>query len=542
MRGFKWAALVAVLALAVFMVLRLTGGNAGGNGTKEEDLKVALDSDIERLNPLTIKNPKTFIVSWQIFEGLLALDGEGNIVPRLAAEWSSEDNKTWRFTIREGVRFHQSPIFGDSEQSREVTAEDAVASYTAFCGADAYPAFLLTDILAGCSDYNSGKANTVSGIRQTGPMTFELVLTQPEPFFLHRLSTAWIAIFPKEALDPANRDTWGLSQVVGTGPFQLGSNSESAVLLSRNPDYWGGGGSGEVRNISFRVIKNDQARLDAIRNGSIDLMFLPPNLFPATLAPGGGLKDDLAADLNLIKYGTFNSHMIGFNVGTLDDVHLRRAMSLGIDREAIIDTLFFGNARISGGTVPLIMKDYKSLILSDSLYDQAEAKRELALSSYDGRAIELLVHDQASSEQIGQLVQSQLKGVGINIALTKVDFNTAITRMVQGEAPAFSMYFDYVFSTPELVLLNMFDSKKRPVPNFWQYANPAIDAELAGLRNLEPVASRAKSAQIEEMVVNEAPAAFLFQLDSLLLMRKDRKAVTVNAHGHFDFAALESGE
>jgi ABC-type transport system substrate-binding protein len=538
MRASKWAALAVVLALAAFLIFRLVGGA----GTTEGEIKVALDAEVERLNPLTIKNPKTFIVSWQIFEGLLGLDEQGDIVPQLATEWSSEDHKTWRFTIREGVRFHKSPIFGGSDQSREVTAADVVASYTAFCSADAYPAFLLSDILAGCADYNSGKADTVSGIRQTGPMTVEMELTQPEPFFLHRLTTAWIAIFPKEALDAANRDTWGLSDVVGTGPFQLTSNSDSAVALSRNPDYWGVDSSGTIRSISFRVIKNDQARLDAIRNGTVDLMFLPPNLFPAALATNGGLKDELSSDLNLIKYETFNSHMIGFNVGTLADVHLRRAISLGIDRKAIIDTLFFGNAQISGGTVPLIMKGYEPRISPASLYDPARAKSELGLSNYNGKAIELLVHDQASSEQIGQLVQSQLKKVGIDITLTKVDFNTAISRMVQGEAPAFSMYFDYVFSTPELVLLNMFDSKKRPVPNFWQYANPAIDAELTNLRNLEPNTSRAKSAQIEEAVVNEAPAAFLFQLDSLLLMRKDRTPVTVNAHGHFDFASIGAGE
>jgi ABC-type transport system substrate-binding protein len=538
MRASKWVALALALAVAVLLVFRFSGGA----GTTEGEIKVALDTEVERLNPLTIKSPKTFTLSWQIFEGLLSLDAEGNIVPHLATEWSSKDNKTWRFTIRKGVRFHESRIFGTPDQSREVTAADVVSSYTAFCGADAYPAFLLTDILTGCADYNSGKAGTVSGIRQTGPMTVEMELTQPEPFFLHRLTTAWIAIFPKEALDAANRDTWGLSDVVGTGPFQLASNSESAVALSRNPYYWGGDSSGTVRSISFRVIKNDQARLDAIRNGSVDLMFLPPNLFPAALAPNGGLKDELASDLNLIKYGTFNSHMIGFNVGTLDDVHLRRAISLGIDRKAIIDTLFFGNAQISGGTVPLIMKGYETRISPTSLYDPARAKSELRLSSYDGKAIELVVHDQASSEQIGQLAQSQLKKVGIDITLTKVDFNTAITRMVQGDAPAFSMYFDYVFSAPELVLLNMFDSKKRPVPNFWQYANPAIDAELANLRNLGPNTSRAKSAQIEEAVVNDAPAAFLFQLDSLLLMRKDRTPVKVNAHGHFDFASIGAGE
>ena len=232
--------------------------------------------------------------------------------------------------------------------------------------------------------------------------------------------------------------------------------------------------------------------------------------------------------------------MIGFNVTKLTDVHLRRAISLGIDRKNITDTLFYGNARINGGAVPLAMNGYNSKIPVGSLYDPAEARLELAQSAYRGEEIELLVHDQASSEQIGQLVQAQLKAIGVNIRLTKVDFNTAIARMVQGEAPMFSMYLDYVFSTPELVLTNMFASEKRPVPNFWQYSNPAIDAQLQALRTQKAAESLSRSAEIEEAVTRDAPAAFLFQLDSVLLERKNLGPVSVNAHGHFDFARLGS--
>jgi ABC-type transport system substrate-binding protein len=234
--------------------------------------------------------------------------------------------------------------------------------------------------------------------------------------------------------------------------------------------------------------------------------------------------------------------MIGFNVTNLPDVHLRRAISLGIDRKKIVDTLFFGNARINGGTVPSAMQSYVSKIPVDSLYDPAAAKRELAQSTYRGQDIELLVHDQAGSEQIGQLVQSQLRAIDVNIHLTKVDFNTALGRVVKGEAPMFSMYFDYVFSAPELILVNMFASDKRPVPNFWQYSNPTIDTELTGLRTIiDTKQSLTRSAEIEAQVVEEAPAAFLFQLDPVLVERKGLAPVTVNAHGYFDFARLGGG-
>lgn len=536
MRAWKWLGVAAVLLVLAYAVVRYTNRP----DDQGKPLVVALDSEVERLDPLTIKSPKTFIVAWQVYEGLLGLDKDGNIIPKLARSWATTDSRTWHFELRNGVRFHDSPLFGANGKGRAVTADDVVASLTAFCSAAAYPAFLLTDILEGCADYNTGKATTVSGITKLGTSSVELRLIKSEPFFLRRLTTAWIAIFPREALTEANKDKWGFDLAVGTGPFQMDRNSPGEVRLIRNPDYWDPTAKGSVNNISFRVIKNDQTRLDAVRSGSVDLMLLPPSLFPAAMDPSGKLKTQLAEGVQVIRYATYNSHMIGFNATVLPDVHLRRAISLGINRDALISTLFYGKAVATGGTVPPAMKSFVSRIPPNSLYEPAAARAELAQSSYKGEPIELLVHDQASSEQIGQLVQGQLKALGIQIKLNKVDFNTAIGRMVKGDAPMFSMFLDYVFSSPELILINMFSSEKRPVPNFWQYSNPAIDARLAGLAALPPDESLKSAASIEADVVRDAPAAFLFQLDPILLQRKGLPPVQVNAHGHFDFARLGS--
>ena len=536
MRYPKWPLAIATVVFLGAVIFALMRGH--GAPANPHRLVVGLDSEIERLDPLTIKNPKTFIVSWQIYEGLLGLGVDGKIIPKVADAWTSVDNRIWRFHVRDGVFFHASKLFGGGQRGRQVKADDVVASYTAFCGANAYPAFLLTDILEGCADYNSGKASLVSGVRKINDMTVELKLIKPEPFFLNRLTTPWIAIFPKEASDPANRDRWGFDDAVGTGPFRLVSNSASEVKLERNPDYWDKSQKGSVNEISYRVIKNDPARLAAIRSGSIDLMPAPTSLYPSIFEKTGALKSDIRDQLQLIKYATFNSHMIGFNVLKMPDVNLRLAISHGIDRRRIVDALFYTYAKVNGGTVPAGMNGFVSAISTDGLYNPDLAKQELARSGYKGEPIELLVHDQAGSEQIGEMVQAQLKSIGVNITLTKVDFNTAIGRMVKGDVPMFSMYLDYVFSSPELVITNMFASTKRPVPNFWQFSDPAIDGRLEGLRSLNHADAIKASADIEAAVVGQAPAAFLFQLTPVALERRGLEPVQINAHGDFDFASL----
>ena len=523
----------------VFVALLVaTIGACSNSSQPTEQFVVGIDAQPERLDPLTMKNPKNFILSWQIYEGLLGLDEAGQIMPMLAKSWDTQDYTTWRFHIRSGVNFHSSELFGSPPRSRPVTAQDVVASYTAFCSAAAYPAFLLMDSVKGCADYNAGKAKQVEGVVAVDDHTVEMRLIKPEPFFLNRLTTAWIAIFPTEALDPKYKDTWGLSLAVGTGPFQLVSQSDSEIVLKQNPDYWGKHVKGGITSLLFRVIKNDQVRLVELEKGGIDMMLLPPSLFPEALEPNGALKTNYTAKYRVKDYRTFNSHMLGFNLLKVPDVHLRRAMNYGVDRKQIVQKLLYGYADVTGGTVPPGINGYVPPFDIDKLYDPTLAREELAKSNYNGEPIELLVHEQGAAEQIGQLLQAQMKSLGITIQLTKLDFNSVLGRIVKGDTSMFSVFIDYVFSSPEPILINMFSSSKRPVPNFWQFSDPVVDDELEGLRNLKPAESARRSAHIEAQIMDEVPGIFLFRQKGVVLYSKKFDTLPINAHGHFDFNAL----
>lgn len=504
---------------------------------QHNELLVGIEAEPERFDPLTVRNPKSFIAVWQLYEGLFTLDNQGRIAPSLAESWHTDDSVTWRITLRDGILFHESPIFA-SAGTRKVTARDVVASYVAFCSPRAYAAFLLTDSIAGCADYNTGKSDSVKGIRQIDERTVEIRLIQPEPFFLNRLTTAWIAIFPEELMAPRYDDVRGLDLVVGTGPYRMLSRSNSEIALERNPQYWNSDAAGDLDRLTFRVITNDEARLAELRRGGIDLMILPPTFYPTALSADGVLKAEYAEGFQTHSYSTFNSHMIGINNELITDLHLRRAMNFGVDRRLIVEKLFYGLADITGGTIPPGINGYQPPFDPASPYDPEQAKAELARSGYDGAPIEMLVHEQVSSEQIGQLFQSQMKDIGVNISLKKTDFNSAIGRMVKGDAPLFSMFLDYVFSSPEQILLNIFISAKRPVPNFWQFSDPAIDQAIEGLRSYEGD-TVARSEEIEEQIMQQAPAIFLYRLNQMALYSNRFGILSVNPHGHFDFSRLK---
>lgn len=527
--------------ISSLLVLLVVLGMAGcSDETAASELIVGIEAEPERFDPITIKNPKGFIVVWQIYEGLFSLDDEGQIAPALAESWETNDSVTWRINLRKGVMFHESEIFNTPSRTRPVTAKDVVASYTAFCSAASYPAFLLTDSVVGCADYNTGEAQSVEGIKQIDDHTIELRLINPEPFFLNRLTTPWIAIFPEELMAPQYEDRRGLDLAVGTGPYRMLSRTSSEIALKRHSAYWDKTASGDISSLVFRVITNDEVRLAEFRKGGIDLMILPPVLYPAVLEPDGALKSEYTDDFRTQIYSTFNSHMIGINNNTISDVHLRRAMNFGVDRRLIVQKLFYGLADITGGTTPPGINGYQAPFAVDSLYNPELARQELAQSAYDGEPIELLVHEQVASEQIGQLFQSQMKDIGVNIQLTKVDFNSAIGRMIGGEAPMFSMFLDYVFSSPELILLNIFSSDKRPVPNFWQFSDPDIDAEIQELRNMSSNAAVKESAGIEQRIMEQAPSIFLYKLNQLILYSNKYGDLPINGHGYFRFNKLQA--
>jgi peptide/nickel transport system substrate-binding protein len=325
---------------------------------------------------------------------------------------------------------------------------------------------------------------------------------------------------------------------VGTGPYRLVKRSESEVILEANDNYWDVARRPQVRNLAFRVIKSDPIRLAELRKGGIDVMVLPPSLYPSALESGGRLKSELANQFTSVNFSTFNSHFIGFNLTHVPDVHLRRAMNFGLNRQDIVQKLLYGYADITSGTVPPGMNGFVPKTDPATLYNPEAARQELAQSSYKGEPMEMLVHELANSEQVGQLFQSQMKELGINIQLTKVDFNSAIGRMVKGDAPLFSMFFDYVLSSPEPILLNLFASSKRPVPNFFQFSDPAVDAGLEGLRIAPAGRGVAQSAELEQQIMEQVPAIFLYRQRELALVSKRFTGLAVNPHGYFEFWAV----
>lgn len=506
-----------------------------GGGAAPAELTFAIENDLTNLDPIKSQEPYSLQVIGQVFEGLVSLNEKNEVVPVLAETWThNPDYSVWRFNIRKGVMFHEDDSFGP-QRTREVTADDVLYSFQRVVSKDSYPSFVLADAIAGVAEFQAGKADKVSGMRVPEPGVFEVQLQKPEPAFINRITSPWFCVYPREAV-ALGPDVFGRSKAVGTGPYRLVQRGDIEVILERNQRYWRAVG-GNVSRLVFKVVRNDQIRVAEFRNGNISVMRLPLALIPGVLssdqaAQGGyALQPPFDRDFAVGEFPTFNTHFIGFNCDKMD-IHLRRAISLAINRREILQVITHDSGVLSTGTVSIGLLGYAPPYPAD-IFNLEQARAELKQSKFDaaGSAIELLVHEKDNTEQLGQLVQEQLKQVGLNVRIQKLDYNAVVGRMIKGDTQAFALAFEYVFSAPEPVLNNIFASEKIPVPNFWHYRSPAVDAELSRLRTVgDRAQANAISQGIEKQIVDDAPAAFLYQLKNLVIFRKNVSGLSFNGH------------
>ncbi len=507
----------------------------------ESVLTIGIENSISQLDPLTMKDPYTFRVGWQIFEGLIGLDEDGNIIPKLAERWEvTNDYKEWTFFLRKNVYFHTSDIFKNKQKTRNITAEDVLSSFTGYCSSKAYPAFMLTDSIKGSNLYNQGQANGVEGLQVLDTYTIKFILNEGEPFFLDRISSPWFGIFPREIIQDTNVSKRE-NVVVGTGPYRLVKKTDNIVILEKNENYWRDG-IPKIEKIVFRVLKNDQIRFLELKKGNIDFMVVPKSLVEEIINQEGTLKEPYKESFHLKVFPSFNSHFIGINQTKVRDRHLRKAISLAINRKEIVKMLN-GLADVNIGTIPLNMKyfpDAEKAYYQTDTFNLTKARMVLKKSKYTGTEIEFLVHDKQGSEQIGEVVQQELKNAGINIKLVKLDYNSLLERMLKGNTEIFNFFVDYVFSSPEPLLFNMFSSSKIPIPNIWAYNNKTIDNEIFSLRKIsDKTKSFENCLAIQKKILAEVPAVFLFQQKNSILYNKSFNNLKVNGFYHYMLEEIE---
>ncbi len=490
----------------------------------KDSIVVAVENDIQTLDPTDLSDPYTSRIVWQIYESLITLDDRDRPCGLLAKSWSvSKDYKVWTFKIRPGVYFHASGIFPDS--TRTLTAHDVKFSFTR--SAQRFGSFVFSGLVQGLDDYIKNKAPDISGFETIDSLTFRVRLIKPQPTFIYRLTSPYLGIFPPEAIEK-NPKKFGESFCAGTGPFKFHHRTETSVMLLKNEKYWREV-SGNLMSVKFQVEKNAQFRVTQFENGHYDVLQLPLQFVPRFTRKKPATQDRYQ------RYSktTLNVHYLGINCEKITDVHLRRAIGYAIDKKTIVDKFLYARGLAASSPVLPGLQDY---VPPPGLsYAPDSAKVELDKSTYANEPIILLVSDAPNSEQLGQIVQSQLFKIGVNVKLRKFDFNTQISRLFTAEKPdMFIMFSEWVFAAPEFII-DSYHSQKIPNPNLFGYIHPEVDELLDRVRftdRREEINSLLFRA--EKIALGEVPVVWLYHYKKTFVMDKRLSGFSVNAHNHWN--------
>lgn len=386
----------------------------GPTAAPDTTLTIARGADVRDLNPLRQANNATTEVTYQIHEGLVTLNPAQEIVPVLATSWELlADGFTYRIHLREGVKFHSGAPFN---------AEAVRYNFEKQLKTD--PPGIAAGLLPRYSEINIVDEYTLEVTLEESTGTFVNILGAP--LFMMVDPTRYEELGEEYNKNPS-----------GTGPFRYVSwTPGEEVVLERNPDYWDPANAAGVGRLVFRVMPEPAARLIALRNGEIDMVFGVP----------AEEVDGLKADGNFEVFTTESMRVVYIGLNVLDpvlsDVRVRRAMAHAMNRDQIIDIIGANGSRADGIGMPSAVGFYPSALD----FDLVEANRLLdeagwvmggnGFRSKDGAPLLVSVMSPRSwpgELEALQVVQNQLREAGIDFRIEQID-SAAMTARANEEA------------------------------------------------------------------------------------------------------------
>ena len=366
------------------------------------DLKIAVAADVTSIDPHFFNLFPNNNIAEHIFDKLVQMDADSRIIPGLATSWKPIDDKTWEFKLRKGAKF---------TNGTEVTAEDVVFSIDRVPNVPNSPGPF------------SAYTKAIIAKEIVDPYTIRFKYAAPYPLAPNDLSTIYI-VSKKVATGASTEDFNSGKAAIGSGRYKLVKyTSGDRIELARNDNYWGEKSPWD--KLTFKIIKNESARVAALLSGDVDAIEQPPTADLARIKadPKFTVTSKISHRViyfnfdHLTRVSPFVTDKTGkpLDKNPLLDVRVRRAISKAINRPAIADRVMEGQAIPSGQLVSEKLFGHVPGLKADA-YDPDGAKKLLAEAGYpDG--FNITIHGPAgryvNDEKIVQAVAQMLTRVGI---------------------------------------------------------------------------------------------------------------------------------
>jgi oligopeptide transport system substrate-binding protein len=467
-------------------------------------LRAVFVTDPPTLDPAEATDLTSAAVIRQVFDALLELDDQLRPQPALAASFTvSTDQRVYTFRLRPGVRFHNG---------RELRAADVKYSFERAARGKRPWVF---DKIAGARDVIAGRATDMTGLRVVDDLTVEIRLDRPFAPFLHLMAYDAASVVPREAAE--GRGGFA-SHPVGTGAFRFASwRRDDQLVVERFAGHFRGPAA--LDRVVFRIIPAEITRFNEYRAGQLDLSDIPTGQCQS-VQRDAHLKDDVAI------WPTLGTQAVRFNVerAPFDDARVRRAIAHAIDPAIIVDRLLERCVTPARGLLPPALPGYNPAVKRLAL-DRELARRLLAESGHaGGKGLNPLAYHfntTDTNQRIAELLQAQLKEIGIALELRRLDWAAHLKLVDGGSAGFFRQAWIADYPDPENFLTVLFHSKNVGAPgNTSRYRNPKVDRLFDEADVMAPGRARdARYHEAEQIIVDDAAWVSLYHYSSRALIK-----------------------
>lgn len=331
------------------------------NSNKYDDSLVFKYNEHANINTLDPAFSRTLQDTWvcnQLFNGLVQLDNDLNILPSIAKNWKiSEDGLTYSFNLRNDVYFHKHELFG-KDSTRNVVATDFEYSFNR----------LRDDKIAAPGSW---VLNKVDDFKAVNDSLFEIKLTQPFPAFIGLLTMKYCSVVPKEVVEHYGNEF--RSKPIGTGPFKFKRWEENIKLIFRkNNHYFETDSTGKslpyLESIAITFLPDKQSEFLQFAQGNIDFLnSLDASYKDELLTADGKLREQYAKSVKMTRGPYLNTEYLGFYLDSdtpeIQSELIRKAINYGFDREKMIIYLRNGIGNpANGGFIPIGLPGYDESI------------------------------------------------------------------------------------------------------------------------------------------------------------------------------------
>ena len=454
----------ALFGVSLLFAIGHTAGRAEG-----QTLSIASSAPVTSVDPHYHTFAPNESFSAHVFERLVTRDPPGKMIPGLAVSWKLRDDQTWEFKLRD-VKFHDGTPFTAEDVAYTLTrvprVKNSPASYSIFTKA-------------------------VTGSEIVDPHTILLRTNGPYPLLANDLAN--IFIIPHElGPDPATEDFNSGKNAIGTGPYRFVSyNPGDRIEMERSDDYWGP--KPDWKHVTYRIISNDASRTAALLAGDAGIIeFVPPTDLPSLRKDARVSLAEVVSNRSIFLWldhahegpSPFVSGPNGevLDKNPLNDLRVRQALSLAINRQGIVDRVM-ENAAIPTGQY-LRPGSYSYVPdLPPTPYQPDRAKALLADAGFP-KGLKVTIHGPndryVNDAKIIQAVAQMWQRIGVQTTVEAMPWNTFVARAGKQEFSIFLLGWGVGSGeglNPLRAQIATWDpARGLGTANRGRYSNPAVDA------------------------------------------------------------------